>query len=382
MANYGGQTLVIELPSRPEGVWDALTDPSALNQWFGETNFLARAGLPFSLRPHADGDLPAGAGEVVAVEPPRRLVLRWRADGRVLALTIVVEPGPGGTVLRVAYSDTGGIDEIRLTALRRLYDERLRAFLSGAPLPVGSVPHGSVPDAPTLNPAPVATGGSRVGPPPAAAASAAPSRPASEPVPTAVRTPGSAPGSTRRRALPVVAGAAVPVVLVLVAWTVAGSNLTWGAPGAEGAPTAPASIAGPAATNTTTASAPTANISASRASTSASPSASAASGPLTVAARVTDRQPNSLTVAVTITNPTATGQTWRNVAVGLSATNLTLSNVDPRVNYEWAGTRACFSPGPAVTTIAAGTTVTFPFTVSGAVPADVAGASLNHADCS
>jgi hypothetical protein len=87
-------------------------------------------------------------------------------------------------------------------------------------------------------------------------------------------------------------------------------------------------------------------------------------------------------VVVTITNRTDTGQTWRSVAVGLTSANLTLSNVDSRVNYEWAGTRACFSPGPAVTTIAAGGTVTFPFTVTGAVPGDITGTNLNHADCS
>ena len=134
MANYGGQTLVFALPSPPDQLWAALTDPTALNQWFGETTSRAQVGLPFSVRPHASG-LPAGTGEVTAVEPPRRLVVRWRADGRVLALTILVEPADEGSLLRVAHSDTEGVDDARSTALRLLYDGRLRAYLTGAPLP-------------------------------------------------------------------------------------------------------------------------------------------------------------------------------------------------------------------------------------------------------
>jgi hypothetical protein len=51
------------------------------------------------------------------------------------------------------------------------------------------------------------------------------------------------------------------------------------------------------------------------------------------------------------------------------------------VNYEWAGTRACFTPGPAVTTIAGSATVTFPFTVNGSAPGDVIATFLNHTDC-
>ena len=354
MANYGGQTLVFELPSRPEQVWDVLTDPSALNQWFGETNLLARAGLPFHLRPHAGGDLPAGAGEVVAVEPPRRLVMRWRADGRVLALTILVEPGAGGSVLRVAYSDTGGIDEGQLAALRHLYDERLRAFLAGGPLP---------------NATPVVAAAPRVPHPGAAGPTASPVKPAADPAATPVPT-------RRRAVVAIAAGAGVVALLLLVGWTVAGTSITWGAPGPDDSPTA---LAGLTAATTGTGTGSTATTA------SASPSVSAtsvASGPLTVASRVTDRQPNSLTVVVTITNRTDTGQTWRNVAVGLSSANLTLSNVDSRVNYEWSGTRACFTPSLAVTTVAAGGTVTFPFTVTGSVPGDVTGISLNNADCS
>jgi uncharacterized protein YndB with AHSA1/START domain len=360
MANYGGQTLVFELPSQPERVWDALTDPSALNQWFGQTNLLARAGLPFSLRPHAGGDLPAGAGEVVAVEPPRRLVLRWRAAGRVLALTILVEPGPGGSVLRVAHSDTGGIDESRSAGLRRLYDERLRAFLAGMPMP---------------DPAPVVDPVPRAPHPGVAAPGTRPIQPAADPVRT--------PAPTRRRAVvPVAIGGVALVVLVLVAWTVAGASFTWGAPGADGSPTAPASQTATATRAAASAAAVTpVTTTVTAGPTSVSPT-SGASGPLTVASRVTNRQPNSLTVVVTITNRSDAGQTWRNVGVDLSSANLTLSNVDSRVNYDWAGTRACFTPGPVVTTVAGGGTVTFPFTVTGAGPGDVTATSLNHPACS
>jgi uncharacterized protein YndB with AHSA1/START domain len=368
MANYGGQTLVFELPSPPERVWDALSDPAALNQWFGETNFVARPGLPFSLRPHAGGQLPTVAGEVLVVEPPRRLVTRWRAEGRVLSLTVLVEPGPGGSVLRVAYSDTGGVEEGQLAALNRLYDERLRAFLAGGPLP----------DAAPAVAAPVPTAPAPPTPaPPAPPAPAGPTRPPVKPAAVAEEPTAS---KRRRAVVPMAVGAGVVLVLLLVAWTVSGTSLTWGAPGRDDAtsapadPTVPATRAAPAST-TASASAPQSTGGTAAATTAAG------TGPLIVASQVTNRQPNSLTVAVTITNRSTTGQTWRNVAVGLSSANLTLSNVDSRVNYEWAGTRACFAPGPAVTTIAAGSTITFPFTVTGAVPGDVTTTNLNHTDC-
>ena len=170
------------------------------------------------------------------------------------------------------------------------------------------------------------------------------------------------------------------MLLLLAAWTVAGAPFTSAAAGPDASPTGRVSV-----TLTTTSAAPPSTAAATTTTATATASGSAtpaASGPLVVSSKVTNRQPNTLTIVVTITNQTSSGQTWRNVGIGLGSASLTLSNVDSRVNYEWSGTRACFAPGPAVTTVPAGGTLTFPFTITGTVPADVTETTLNHTGCS
>lgn len=64
----------------PEQLWTALTSPDFTKQyWFGthhETDW--KAGSPWQLV-FADGRV-ADAGEIVEIDPPRRLVLRWRNE--------------------------------------------------------------------------------------------------------------------------------------------------------------------------------------------------------------------------------------------------------------------------------------------------------------
>ncbi len=64
----------------PEKVWDALTDPESMKQyWFGmyqESDW--KVGSPWRLK-HADGRV-ANAGEVLEVDKPRRIAITWRAE--------------------------------------------------------------------------------------------------------------------------------------------------------------------------------------------------------------------------------------------------------------------------------------------------------------
>ncbi|MCW6507680.1 SRPBCC family protein [Lichenifustis flavocetrariae] len=64
----------------PERLWAALTDPVFIKRyWFGmhvETEWTA--GSPWTLT-FADGRV-ADAGEIVEVDPPRRIVIRWRNE--------------------------------------------------------------------------------------------------------------------------------------------------------------------------------------------------------------------------------------------------------------------------------------------------------------
>ena len=94
------RTLVVErdLAHPPEKVWRALTEAPLLAQWLMANDFQPVVGHRFTFRaepqPHWDGVVPC---EVLAIEPPSRLVLKWMAWTVTLALTATA----GGTHLRM-----------------------------------------------------------------------------------------------------------------------------------------------------------------------------------------------------------------------------------------------------------------------------------------
>jgi uncharacterized protein YndB with AHSA1/START domain len=104
---------VTYIRTTPERLWSALTDVQFMQQyWFGmrcESNWTA--GSPWRLV-SVDGRV-FDSGEIVAAEPPRRLVIRWRhqnrpelnAEGDSLC---TMELEPTGTAVRL--SITHGID--------------------------------------------------------------------------------------------------------------------------------------------------------------------------------------------------------------------------------------------------------------------------------
>jgi uncharacterized protein YndB with AHSA1/START domain len=72
-----------------QAVWAAVTDPDALEQWFPTTVWWGqlRPGAPIEFRFPTDR-YPPMSGEVIAVEPERRLVFTWGED----RLTFQLEP--------------------------------------------------------------------------------------------------------------------------------------------------------------------------------------------------------------------------------------------------------------------------------------------------
>jgi uncharacterized protein YndB with AHSA1/START domain len=74
---------VIYIRTTPEKLWKALTEPEFTRQYWGdgmhfETNWEAGSSWKHLF---SDGEV-ADAGEVVEVNPPKRLVLRWRHEFR------------------------------------------------------------------------------------------------------------------------------------------------------------------------------------------------------------------------------------------------------------------------------------------------------------
>lgn len=79
----------------PERLWRALTTSTELVAWIGP-------GASIDPRPGGRLELgPPGGGEILTIEPPRRLVVRWDVFGpdQPVTGTLTLEPTPEGTRL-------------------------------------------------------------------------------------------------------------------------------------------------------------------------------------------------------------------------------------------------------------------------------------------
>jgi uncharacterized protein YndB with AHSA1/START domain len=84
-------TREIVVPASPDEVWDALTDPEQLEEWFAND-------VELDPRPGGDGVFRWGDGDerhatVLVVEPRERLVLDWDDEGEVEFTLEEVEEG-------------------------------------------------------------------------------------------------------------------------------------------------------------------------------------------------------------------------------------------------------------------------------------------------
>ena len=82
-------------------VWDAVSDPGRLAQWFPTTVEFQelRPGAPITFR-FAEDRYPAMSGVFREVSPPRRLSFTWGDD----VLTFELEERDGGAACRLAFS--------------------------------------------------------------------------------------------------------------------------------------------------------------------------------------------------------------------------------------------------------------------------------------
>src|SRR5437773_6812379 len=86
----------IVFPASPDEVWEALTEPERLEEWFATE-------VELDLRPGGEGVFRWGDGDerhaiVEEVEEERRLVLGWEDEGRVV---LELEEVEDGTLVRV-----------------------------------------------------------------------------------------------------------------------------------------------------------------------------------------------------------------------------------------------------------------------------------------
>ena len=111
----------VHVAAPPERVFDALTDPRQLIQWWGEKGMYHGTHWSTDVSPGGlwrsegvsdrDGSAFHVSGEYLQIEPPRLLVYTWMASWSGDLKTVVrweLEPAPGGTLVRLRHSGFAG----------------------------------------------------------------------------------------------------------------------------------------------------------------------------------------------------------------------------------------------------------------------------------
>jgi uncharacterized protein YndB with AHSA1/START domain len=111
-----GDTVEIErdivFPASPAEVWEALTEPERLEEWFASE-------VSLDARPGGEGVFRWGDGDerravVREIEPEERLVLDWEDEGQVV---LELEEVDGGTRLHVVETSPDWSTALELHAL-------------------------------------------------------------------------------------------------------------------------------------------------------------------------------------------------------------------------------------------------------------------------
>lgn len=126
-------------PHPIQRVWEAITTSKGLEGWLMRNDFVAEVGRSSTFRfcePDSDEDSIVTV-TVETLEPPRRMVWRWRHEDEEEAsetiVTFELEEIEGGTLLRVRHE--GELPPLRADALREGWPgklESLEALLSSS----------------------------------------------------------------------------------------------------------------------------------------------------------------------------------------------------------------------------------------------------------
>jgi uncharacterized protein YndB with AHSA1/START domain len=437
MTNPGGHELAFQLPSLPERVWDALTNPVKVAGWFGENDLAAQAGHRFTIRPRpASGFDGPITGEVLAVDAPNRLVMRWRTSSGDLVMSWLVEPGKGGTRLRVIQTSVLGPGRVHEAAFvgaqeiyRTLFDEQLRGFLRSGmlgrlqppPRPKGPASLFEPAVHPEPESSPVAAFNA-IEPESSPVAAFNAIEPESSPVaafdaiaPNPERRRDWEPGPHQNpdrpwsRGVVIAICAGVALAVALGGWAVAAHPLkTWGAPGPQGKEIS-AAIDTTSGTDVTAPGDPGASggsAGSGRPAAPGDPGGPVAPGPggsgtqpvtplpsdptgtagtlaaMTVGFEFLSTSLLGYTARVTVANPAGDAQSWQNAKVTLTGVNLSVSDVDTNVTYTIGAGVVCFYPSEAVAAVPPGGAVSFSFYVTAPVVlGTISAAALNDTAC-
>ncbi len=93
-------TVEREIAHPPEKVWRALTQPHLIEEWLMKTDFKPVVGGRFQFR----ADWGNVDGQVLAVEPNKRLSYKWDAYGLESIVTWTLTSTSAGTLLRMEQS--------------------------------------------------------------------------------------------------------------------------------------------------------------------------------------------------------------------------------------------------------------------------------------
>lgn len=114
----------IHIAAQPEHIFQALTDPAKVVQWWGQDNLYRATEFAADLRVggswHTAGDQPNGGrfivkGEIIEIDPPRVLAYTWIASWTGAAQTVVrweLSPAATGTRVRITHSGLASYPEL------------------------------------------------------------------------------------------------------------------------------------------------------------------------------------------------------------------------------------------------------------------------------
>ncbi len=103
----------VTYPHPPSKVWRVLTTREHLARWLMENDFAPEVGRRFQFRSRPVGGWDGVVhGEVLELEPERRLVLAWKSNVIDTKVTFLLEPVSGGTRLVLTHTGFKGLKPV------------------------------------------------------------------------------------------------------------------------------------------------------------------------------------------------------------------------------------------------------------------------------